>query len=378
MFQREVVSNMSGIILKAYDICSFRSSKPFSRGTEHFAESIFPPNPSTVYSALRTAIINEKNIGIDDFYENNFDNNILKEIGDRDKEGDLHIRGVSLYNKGPYLPIPSDVLSNSGVCKVIKLYSSDMVFSHSPFRYVPFIDDTSYKKVNGQFSVHDLNNYLCGNSNFSSVTEESDIISKDYRVGIGIDKFSSTVSEGLLYIAQAIEFNEGWCIYIIIEKADYLESKGLLRLGGGSRPFAYEINEKDYFSCIDKEKIMNIINRTRKFKVIFLSPAIMSSGWKSRDIDEENYMDINGIKIKLISALIGRPHKIGGFDMVKKQPKPMYNLIPAGSIYYFQIENEIKPETINSIFDRFHLKNFSDINKKQGFGLTVIGGYNEK
>lgn len=43
------------IEMKPLDTLFFRDSKPFSRGEDTWADTIFPPYPSTVYGALRTA-----------------------------------------------------------------------------------------------------------------------------------------------------------------------------------------------------------------------------------------------------------------------------------------------------------------------------------
>ena len=36
------------------DVLFFRDGKPNTRGSDHYLRSLFPPNPSTLYGALRT------------------------------------------------------------------------------------------------------------------------------------------------------------------------------------------------------------------------------------------------------------------------------------------------------------------------------------
>jgi CRISPR-associated protein Cmr3 len=41
-----------------------------------------------------------------------------------------------------------------------------------------------------------------------------------------------------------------------------------------------------------------------------------------------------------------RSVSIGGWNMAKNQPKPMRKAVPAGSVYYFRLENEDYTEKI--------------------------------
>jgi CRISPR-associated protein Cmr3 len=60
---------------------------------------------------------------------------------------------------------------------------------------------------------------------------------------------------------------------------------------------------------------------------------------------------------------------IGGFDMQKREPKYMRKAVPAGSIYYFEKEND--SVDISQIFNSHSIcDDFADINyKNQGFGI---------
>ena len=42
--------------LQPLDTLFFRDGKPFSRGDESWADGNFPPNPSVIYGAMRTAL----------------------------------------------------------------------------------------------------------------------------------------------------------------------------------------------------------------------------------------------------------------------------------------------------------------------------------
>jgi len=50
----------------------------------------------------------------------------------------------------------------------------------------------------------------------------------------------------------------------------------------------------------------------------------------------------------------------------------MFRAIPAGSVYYFEIENPTK-EKVTKIINYFHYKNISEERKKEGFGFSLVG-----
>jgi CRISPR-associated protein Cmr3 len=57
--------------------------------------------------------------------------------------------------------------------------------------------------------------------------------------------------------------------------------------------------------------------------------------------------------------------------MAENKPKPMYRAVPEGSVYYFKLLDNSEEERVR---EAFHLKNISDINAEEGFGLALVGG----
>jgi len=54
--------------INPFDTFFFRDGKPFTMGDDSWADGIFPPSPSVIYGALRTAWISEK---LDGFVDKN-------------------------------------------------------------------------------------------------------------------------------------------------------------------------------------------------------------------------------------------------------------------------------------------------------------------
>ncbi|MEO1927848.1 MAG: type III-B CRISPR module-associated Cmr3 family protein, partial [Nautiliaceae bacterium] len=106
------------------------------------------------------------------------------------------------------------------------------------------------------------------------------------------------------------------------------------------------------------------------FKIYLLTPAIFRNGWYPDFLDENFEGKINEVRIKLIAASLGKNEYIGGWDIRKNSPKPMYKAVPVGSVYYFKILEGNK-EDILEIDNIVSNEEY----KKHGFGKMIIADY---
>jgi len=96
----------------------------------------------------------------------------------------------------------------------------------------------------------------------------------------------------------------------------------MLRLGGEGKNAT--ISQVSFDLNLDVEKPTG-----KRFKLYFQTPTFFSSG--------DGLSELSALKgLTLLSASIGRPMPIGGFDMAETRPKPMRKAVPPGSIYYFE------------------------------------------
>ncbi len=110
----------------------------------------------------------------------------------------------------------------------------------------------------------------------------------------------------------------------------------------------------------------------KRFKLYLATPALFTDGWKPSWMTTD-YSEHNGIKIRLLAAAVGKAVPVGGFDIRKPGPKAMRKAVPAGSVYYLELENETDNTRLEELF---HQKSISDIadSQLQGFGITFVGG----
>jgi len=362
--------------LKPADTFFFRDGKPFSRGEQTEAEGIFPPMPSTVFGALRTAFISEKGWNV-------FENNGLKDaIGTKESYDDasLRLRGVFLGNEdiGALFPLPMDLVQekynkDKAYLNILNK-DSDEIISNSPLprsltNYLG--PDVKVKYPHGDsLSIPYMIKYLQGQNEGFIPISKADCIKREPKVGIARDGRSLTTREGNLYRVDMMRFEDGFQLIVDIEGLDI--NKGLLKLGGENKPFLYEESKREFLDLEDEERkeIIDKIEKSKRFKLYFATPAIFRKGWLPDWIRQDTLEGKhNGIEMKLLTCSTGRYQNVGGWDMYKKRPKTMYRAVPAGSVYYF----EILKGKAEEVFDILHYQNISDLNSQAGFGLVFVG-----
>lgn len=352
------------------DTLFFRDGKPFTMGAESWADIIFPPNPSTLYGAIRTWLIFEKG-DLKSFIEGKF----REELGTPNEKGKLRIKGPILFKNGEFLfPLPLDLLKREG-------NENNNVLSYLTFSRKPDILISDYKmdnsliwkdtehaeSVEGYISAIYLKNYLSGEGNLG-FTEAGDLYIVETKIGIARDRVTRTAKWGHIYRAPMIRLKEGVSIAVWIDGITNIPESGLLQLGGEKKSAKIEkVND----NILEEIENINLQLDNGLFKVYLATPSIFENGYLPGWIDPNTFEgSYNRIKVKLVCCVIGKYRLIGGWDMAKGKPKPMVRAVPAGSVYYFQI---LDNPSFDRIKETFHFKNISDRYPEEGYGLSLIG-----
>ncbi len=365
---------MKFISIKANDTLFFRDGRPFSMGDDSFASSIFPPPPSVIYGALRTAYMSNK-------CENGVDLNEWIP-----KTEALELTSILLHDKeNVYFPMPEDLLvldSNNQLTdsqfKTIQLeldlkpsYSNSLTDYHLTKN-----DKIKGKKIEGQkiISAIGLENYLNKAKNPVAWLLSS-FYENEMKTGIGRNKLSHVAENGRLYrintyrpakeIGGKIKHLK---IQIGYKGLDDFPNNGILALGGERRTASFNHLEGIQIDLPNIE--------SNRFKIYLSTPAVFVTGWYPKTLFEKH-------DLKLLAANVGSPMHLGGWDLrpknnssiLKPQPKPMLQFVPAGSVFYVEAKN------IESAYEsarKIHACSISDkINDtdyaRQGFGIAYIG-----
>ncbi|MEZ4851049.1 MAG: type III-B CRISPR module-associated protein Cmr3 [Bacteroidia bacterium] len=369
------------IRIKALDTLFFRDGKPFTMGQETWADGVFPPYPSVLHGAVRTWYISNQEDGLTD--------RSIK------KSGEIQMNGIYYkLGKNIYLPMPLDFVEpkvkpekeeieeeRKQEYRVIKLklekkHKTISKLSNYPLSAIAVPpDNQEVEEVESGFiSGSEFLRYLAGTLNEVKIKKLNDIVIPEPKVGIGIDKNIGAVLENKLYRVGMRRTNDFEIILELdLSDNDFSHDANFIKLGAEGKISAFEdLEGKIDFLNVAGSKI---VPNEGGFKIYMATPAIFEKGWRP---DLEKF----GIKAELIAAVVGKPVHIGGFDMIKKEPKPMLQAVPAGSVYYYKTQENSEKilETLNgkSISDPVNLVDPNHVQVPfniQGFGICYIGNY---
>lgn len=368
------------IVIKALDTLFFKDGKPFSMGDETWADGIFPPPPSVIYGALRSAYFGQN--------PNEFKNVCT----DNDPTKELQINNIFYRIKGAnYFPLPLDFVTSKNKNDTernrekreetyqVKLLSTEFNnIIHNKNENLKFFGSTDEVKSydDGLINISDFTNYLKGNLNDFKCRRIKDYVLTEAKIGIGRNDITRTTQESKLY---RVGLNRLKDFSLVVDLNDDFKDKftNFLKFGAEGK---ISVFQDDTFTYSEFGFAKNDSN---KFKIYISTPAIFENGWVPDFIDKTKLTGkFNNIDVKLYSAFIGKPLFIGGFDMLKKIPKPMKKFVPAGSVYYFKVLNESKLSDLNLSNENFNIHSTGRffINNsqysKQGFGISYLVNIN--
>jgi len=347
------------ISIQASDTLFFRDGRPFSMGDDSFAQGIFPPPPSVLYGALRSAYISEK--------ISNGGAKLTQLISESDN---LNFDFIAFDDDmgSRYFPMPKDLIvpinqKKDYLAQTLQLIDSPK-YSNSELPQT-LISSYSGKTVESPHLMDTLTveKYLNGETHSLHIKKLSDFVLEEYKIGIGRDRDTRTASEGKLFRIQAnrLTNTKGQKLYFILGyNSMELSEKGWLTLGGERRIA--------YFEKVDNIELKLPKLNEPRFKIYISTPAVFNQGWLPGTL-------LKKYNLKLITAAIDRPMHVGGWDIEKRQPKPMLQCVPAGSVFYVEAQNlESARNTAEEIHGKCISDNINDTNyQAMGFGIAYIG-----
>ena len=368
------------IEIKPLDTVFFRDAKPFNMGVQTWADSVFPPAPSVFMGVLRTAYLGQTGVSVKQMLEDT---------------KDLKIKGVFLKRNYPLFPIPADLIdfdkNDDGSNKkdnkptLLNLKQNHLI-SNYPLPYVlKSNDNRKIKELAGKAFIDDLTleDYLNAKT-IESYIDISECMTDEPKVGIGRDNSTFITEEGKLY-RVGMQRMEGEMkgnaprssiddrqLSFIVEYEQLSNFKlGTTTKVGAEGKLASLIEVKEPFNI----PVPNFDSTL--LKLYFATPAIFEKGWLpnwlSADGTFSKHPEAN-VEVRLIACALNKQTQIGGFDMELGVPKPMYKVVPAGSIYYLETKSR---ENTQQLAEVLHAKCIADFGKaKEGFGLCYVGKVN--
>jgi CRISPR-associated protein Cmr3 len=350
------------LFIEPVDVWLFRDGRPFNAGTDHRARSVFPPYSSVMQGVIRShhLVVQKIDLGNSQAIED--------AVGTATDYRDLCLRGpfVARRENGKvvrYFPAPLDAIFR----KDKKLYPltpkefPEGVMTSAPTSCLLW-DDGEPKKPKEQMWLSEkaLRQYLNGQP--VKPTWECALFLREDRLGIGLDDATRTTAEsdaggGLLYEAEFVRVQEAVGLEVEVEGLPGLDKwskHGVLRMGGEGHGGRYEV-----FDSPDWPKIPDPL--PTRFKIYFATPTFFDDGWQP-----ETWTHFFTGEVKLKAAAVGRYQSIGGFDVAAGRQKAARRYVPAGSVYYFECQDEARLQ--ETLINRA----ITDTGAEIGFGQVII------
>ncbi|MBI4864469.1 MAG: type III-B CRISPR module RAMP protein Cmr4 [Candidatus Riflebacteria bacterium] len=178
------------------------------------------------------------------------------------------------------------------------------------------------------------------------LVSSSGLWTTEFRLGIGMDRRSGRVIDGLLYTADVVTLRLEHPVDDLSESRrsvrfvvavdgiqDQLARKTFVRLGGDGRGAAV--------TPIDPGSDGPWAHRPaggKRFRMVLSTPGIFPEGWLPPGVDNvSRVLAVGGRRARLVAACVGRHEVVSGWDVRGKgRPKPAQRVVPAGSVYWFE------------------------------------------
>lgn len=235
--------------------------------------------------------------------------------------------------------------------------------------------ETLQAVLSGEKIIYDEDHFFTSDSLFS----------KETRTGIARDNALRTVKESMLYQTQHIRPNSDIMLEVDVDgfPDNITSGKALVRLGGESRAASLVVNTKAsalsgiQIESADLANIEGII-------IYLLSPLQMQyecykdqplPGFVFKEQSEKTSYwkgTIEGVDLNLQGAVIGKSIRDGGWDMAKHQPRDDRSLLPAGSVFFCEVDNV----SITDATEKLQGKQLGEL-QKYGYGQIAVGIWNK-
>lgn len=345
---------------EALDTLFFRDSRPMNAGETVWIESRFPPTGQTVQGAIRTAVLNHLEISFKNFNAKKVDPDIINRIGDGGGLGRLSLTGPFLSQGDELLfPVPLDLVRNQEEDFSMLIPAENPVESDLGNVCFPSTPEKGFKTIKSQFVTKTgMEMLLKGAAGpslkdqlrllFDEDAESNVIADREPKMGLARDNEKRASKEGYLFAIAPVRPRDDIRIAVEVDGLstdDYPDEPFIQKLGGEGK--LARVNVKDENLSLPSAALSDN-GRVIRFKLVLTTPALMTVSGKDQWLPE-NFTNepgdktgwagsINSINFRIITACIGKPFRLGGWNHQEHAPRKMRAYVPAGSVYFCEAE----------------------------------------
>ncbi|GJL72543.1 MAG: CRISPR-associated protein Cmr3 [Nitrosomonas sp.] len=373
----------------------FRDGRGFDADSS-IAETLAFPRPSTLAGAIRTAWAES---------QNNFNYHVQgKTLLDKMVQGPL-LTEISSSERKILLPTPADsiCLADDQGNKMIYRLKPAEINQDNEGTNLPNDDlmpvflpsEINQKPANNApafWYLEQFIDWLADDHSDAPLPAEPQGVAAlpiEVRTHVSIDPGTYTNKASHLYQTAGIDFSQGqlhddkdenilvkqlgWekCHYGLLMQFSDKIPDGLRTIGGEAR--LGQINMVD--GCWPKlpKELKKKLADTTLFRMHLVTPAIFTNGYLPGFIDKATlHGKLDDLDVILRAAALPRWQAGTSWNMLKgktgKGMRRVQRLVPAGSVYWFEIKNGDAKQLAN-----YWLTSISDERKNDGYGLVVPG-----
>ncbi|WP_048151089.1 type III-B CRISPR module-associated protein Cmr3 [Methanolacinia paynteri] len=212
-----------------------------------------------------------------------------------------------------------------------------------------------------------------------------DLPEKESRIHVQIKPDTGTSDEGRLFETIGLDFGAGDVrIAARVDTKDFIWKNSFHPIGGERRLAFWESGRDPGWEC--PGEITGALEGKKYARMILATPAVFSNGWLPGWLDKETLCGTppglpenieQKFTLTLKSACVGRWKPLSGWDLQKKGPKPIRRLVPAGSVYFFEVTTGDPKDIAEKLWLRPVSDTIDDQNySTDGFGLALWGVWN--
>lgn len=402
--------------LEPDDVLFFRDGKPSTRGSDHYLRSLFPPYPSTFYGAVRTRRLLDEGIdlsGLDEASWSRRLNGLAAELGSWGGLGSLRLRGPWLLRGNqPLLPVPADLGVIQEKVEEGEAPRIGTVLRHRPAGagpagggshpgslsllwphdaegrpWQPPAPGVEPRPAAGWFLTPEgLAAWRSGGLPAPEHFVHSSTLWQDEtRTGLGLQTGRRAGEDGQLYTFGFIRLLDGVALGFEVA-ASKLKPEGRLRLGGEGRSVVLAAGPgfPELPGRAGQAQGLPLQDWTGRrgnpcgcplLSITFATPALSAGGsWPPGFSAEQLEGRLGEVPVRLVGAAVPGFVLVGGWDLARRQPKPLRRALPAGSVFLFETLDRTAAEAAGRL-DGMCISDFSgnDGLAQQGFGLIAAG-----
>ena len=327
---------MNAFRLEPHDTLFLRDGRPFNQGegVTGRLDGSFPPNPGTVVGAIRAAYAHA--LG---WNGGAWPAAIVERLGDGDRLAPLRFRGPHLLRRsvrGDELLLPAPrhlaIVGETGAVTLLRPSDTLIDTDLGPTR-LPVPNDPTRRIApveSGFVTVPDAQRIFAGEAKDVKVIPESDLWDHEQRIGILRDVATRATGDDALYQTRHVRVRPGIGLLVTVTGLPDVPIPARYRpLGGESR--AVWLEALPAAPTLPVAPALNADSENRvRYTVTLLTPASLGDAWQRPNAV------VPGLPGRLVSACTGRMLRIGGWDGVLNQPKPLRAYVAPGSTLFLE------------------------------------------